>query len=376
MQSLLDDREVAARVLAHVEAGTTDMGEGIWREPVEHYRSADRLKREIESVLRRFPTPFCPSAALPEAGSYVAHEAAGRPIVVVRGSDGQVRGFQNVCRHRGMQIASGAGCARAFVCRYHGWTYGLDGRLRHVPHEHGFPGLEREQRGLAPVRTAERAGLVFVTQDAAAPDDGSLGELPELVAKDQRIFATRENSIAANWKIFLEGFLEGYHIRPTHPETFYPYGFDNLNVVERFGRNSRVTFPFQRIRKLAGVPPEERRVAGTLTYVFHLFPNAVLVVFSHHTALIVLEPVSVSETRMISYGLTNRASGGADSVADAERDAAFVNQTGGAEDAAVVCAIQRGVASDANESFLFGRFEGAIAHFHRTLDAALAAGAC
>jgi phenylpropionate dioxygenase-like ring-hydroxylating dioxygenase large terminal subunit len=372
MEPLLDDRDVAARVLAHVTAGTTDLGDETWREPVANYRSAERLAAEIERVLRRTPTPFCPSAALPDHGSFVAREAAGRPIVVVRGPDGVARGFANVCRHRGMQIANGAGCTRAFVCRYHGWTYGLDGHLRHVPHEHGFPDLDRERHGLVPVHTEERCGLVFVTQDPGAPDEALAG-LPTLVAADQRVFASREFVLPANWKIFLEGFLEGYHIRPTHPETFYPYGFDNLNVVERFGRNSRVTFPFQRIQKLAEVPPAERRIEGTVTYVTHLFPNAVLVVLSHHTVFIVLEPVSVGETRVFSWSLANRALDGADGAAAAERDSAFVNQTGGAEDAAVVCAIQRGLASDANESFLFGRFEAAIVHFHRNLDAALAA---
>jgi nitrite reductase/ring-hydroxylating ferredoxin subunit len=369
MATLLDDRSMAQRIFDHIEAGTTDMSEGIWREPVANYRCEARLQREIE-VLRRTPTPFCPSAALPEAGSYLAREAAGTPLLAVRGSDRQVRVFRNACRHRGMQVASGTGCAAAFACRYHGWTYGLDGALRHVPHPHGFPGLDRARHRLVPVSARERQGMVWVTQDPSAAPDAGLEELPELISKEQRLFAARENTVPANWKIFLEGFLEGYHIRSTHPESFYPFGFDNLNVIEYFGRNSRVTFPFQRIRKLASLPPEERRVGGALTYVYQLFPNAVLAVLSHHTVLSLLEPVSAGETRLCSFALTNRAPGEG-GAADAERDAAFVSQTGAAEDAAMVAAIQKGMASGANESFLFGRFEGAIAHFHRALHAAL-----
>jgi phenylpropionate dioxygenase-like ring-hydroxylating dioxygenase large terminal subunit len=372
MGTLLDDRGIAQRVFDHIEAGTTDMSDVLWREPVENYRSKERLAAEVERVLRRTPTAFCPSAALPERGSYIAREAAGTPLVVVRGSDGRVRAFRNACRHRGTQVAEGTGCAKALVCRYHGWTYDLDGKLGFVPHEHGFPGLDRDAHGLAPVRAIEQGGLVFVTQDPTAPHDGALADLPELIGKDQRLFAARESRVPANWKIFLEGFLEGYHIRSTHPKTFYPYGFDNLNVVEYFGRNSRVTFPFQRIRKLAAVPPEERRVEGAVTYVYQLFPNTVVVVLSHHTLLSVLEPVSTDETRLVSYALTNRPAGDADAVAAAQRDAAFVNQTGGAEDMAVVCSIQKSLASGANDVFTYGRFEGAIAHFHRQLDAALA----
>jgi phenylpropionate dioxygenase-like ring-hydroxylating dioxygenase large terminal subunit len=373
MAALLDDAGIAQRVFDHIEAGTTDTSEAIWREPVENYRSPERLAAEIERVLRRTPTPFCPSAALPERGSYLARCAAGTPLVAVRGADGEVRVFRNACRHRGTQVAEGAGCAKALVCRYHGWTYALDGRLDFVPHAHGFPGLDPAAHGLVPVRARERSGLVFVTQEPSPADDGPLDALPDLVGADQRLFASRESRVPANWKIFLEGFLEGYHIRSTHPKTFLPYGFDNLNVVEHFGRNSRVTFPFQRIRKLQALPPEQRRVRGAVTYVYQLFPNAVVVVLSHHTLLSVLEPSSVDETRLVSFALTNRPAGDADAVAAAERDAAFVNQTGGAEDVAVVCSIQKSLGSGANDAFVYGRFEGAIAHFHRALDAALAA---
>jgi len=375
MASLLDDRAMAQRIFDHIEAGTTDLSDELWREPVESYRSEARLRQEIERVLRRTPSAFCPSAALPEPGSYLAREAAGTPLLAVRGSDRVVRVFRNACRHRGMRVADGSGCAAAFSCRYHGWTYGLDGALRHVPHADGFPGLERERHGLVPVRAVERRGLVWVTQDPAGPEDGALDDLPELLADDLRLFAARENVVGANWKIFLEGFLEGYHIKTTHPESFYPYGFDNLNVIEYFGRNSRVTYPFQRIRKLASVPPEERRVDGALTYVYQLFPNAIVAVLSRHTVFTVLEPISLGETRLCSFAMARGAGEGSGAGTDEQalRDAAFVNQTGAGEDAAMVQAIQRGLASGANESFVYGRFEGAIAHFHRSLHAALEA---
>lgn len=91
-----------------------------------------------------------------------------------------------------MQVASGTGCARAFVCRYHGWTYKLEGGLRHIPHEAGFPGFDREAHPLVAVTATERFGLVFVTQDEPALGDDSLGGLDRLIAPDQRLLATRE----------------------------------------------------------------------------------------------------------------------------------------------------------------------------------------
>jgi phenylpropionate dioxygenase-like ring-hydroxylating dioxygenase large terminal subunit len=364
-RGFLSDQAVAARVLAHVEHETTDVGRQIWREPVAHYRSVERLEAEL-GVLRRWPVAFCPSAALPQTGSYVAREAAGTPLLVVRGEDGRVRAFRNACRHRGTQLAADSGCARSFVCPYHGWVYRLDGTLRHVPHEHGFPGLDKATHGLAEVACEERVGIVFVTQEEPSPGAaGALEALPGLITPDQKLLDANEAEIHANWKVHLESSLEGYHIRATHPKSFYPYGFDNLNVVETVGPNSRVTFPFRRIRKLADVAPSERRVEGLLTYVYHLFPNALVTVLSRHTNLVVLEPLSLDRTLLINYMLTNPGEGG--EAAEAKRDADFVSQTGAREDQAVVQAIQRSIGSGANECFTFGHFEAAIVHFHSQL---------
>jgi phenylpropionate dioxygenase-like ring-hydroxylating dioxygenase large terminal subunit len=368
MPRLLTDHEITERVLAHIANRTTDVGDELWREPVENYRSQERFAAEMERVLRRDYTAFCPSNALPEPGSYIAREAAGRPVVAVRGQDGAVRAFLNVCRHRGMRIVSEQGCTKAFVCPYHGWTYELNGRLRHVPHAEGFPGLEKENHGLVQLDAIERHGLVFIAQAKDAQPE--LAGLPELFGAAQRLYATSARDTEANWKIVLEGFLEGYHIRATHPETFYPYGYDNLNVIEQIGRHSRVTFPFRRIEKLAALPPGERRVLGFVTFVYHIFPNALVTVLSNHTNLLVLEPLGVDRTRVVSYSLTNLGGDSAEVMEAVTRDTTFT-AIGAEEDRAVVSAIQRGVTSGANESFVFGRFESAIVHFHRTLQAAL-----
>jgi phenylpropionate dioxygenase-like ring-hydroxylating dioxygenase large terminal subunit len=370
MAALLTDHEITERVLSHIANRSTDAGEELWREPVENYRSQQRFAAEQASVLRRSFAAFCPSAALAEPGSFIAREAAGTPIVAVRGRDGVVRAFHNVCRHRGMRLAADSGCANAFVCPYHGWTYELDGRLRHVPHAEGFPGLDKQNHGLVPHRVVESHGVVFVSQAPQGPQ-AQLAGLPELFGPDQRLYATSARVTEANWKIVLEGFLEGYHIRVTHPETFFPYGFDNLNVVEHVGPHSRVTYPFRRIEKLAAVPPDERRVMGFVTFVYHIFPNALITMLSNHTNLLVLEPLSVDRTNVVAYSLTNWTGDPAEALEAATRDASFT-EIGASEDRAVVSAIQRGVASNANESFVFGRYESAIVHFHRTLSAALA----
>lgn len=370
---LADDATVVQRLLDHIDARTTDLGDEVWTEPVASYRSEARFAAERDRVLRRYPTPFCPSAALAEPGAYVARAAAGTPLVAVRGADGRVRAFRNACRHRGTQLVDGAGCDRALVCRYHGWTYGLDGRLRHVPDAHGFPGLDKAAMGLVPVAAAEHRGVVFVTQDAPIAD-ADLAALPPLVGEAFRLVAVNEIDVAANWKVVVESFLEGYHIRSTHPDTFHPLQYDNLNVVERFGRNSRIAFPFRAIEKLRAVPPERRSADGKLTYVYHLFPNAMVATFPGRVFLVVLEPLAIDRTRFVTYMLSDREPSDARARALLEQGVALVDR-GAQQDREVVCAVQRGLASGANDVCTFGRFEGAIVHFHRTLHALLGDGA-
>ena len=367
MATLLDDQAIAARVLDHINKKTTDTGDSVWREPVRNYLCQARFDTEMNQVLRRLPVPFCPSAALPGPGAYIAREVAGIPLLVARGEDGRVRAFRNACRHRGAQIAGGSGCAKAFRCAYHGWTYRLDGALQHVPHSDGFPGLEFDQQGLAPVRAQEQAGLIFITQEGEE-NIGDLDNIRGLLGAEQQCFASRELELGVNWKVFIESFLEGYHIKPAHKETFYPFGYDNLNVIETFGRNSRITFPFQRIEKLAEVAPAERKVDGLLTYVYQLFPNVMLVVLSHHISMVILEPVAVDKTRMVTYSLTNNPLDGEEAITKARHDAEFVNDSGTAEDIALAKSIQASINSGANEVFTFGLYEKLIGHFHRSLD--------
>jgi len=368
MTVLLDEPSIAQRILDHIDHQTTDVCLESWREPVINYRSEARFQAELAEVFRKTPTPFCPSAALAKVGAFVARDAAMTPILAVRGGDGTVRAFRNACRHRGAQVACGQGREKAFVCPYHGWTYGLDGVLRHVPHDYGFPGLDKQTHGLVPVAAVEHGGMVWVSQDAEM-DLPSVSAVPDLLNPDLQLVSVNVQETRANWKISADGFLEGYHIYPTHRETFYPVQFDNLNVIEYFGRNSRVTFPYRNIQKLRDVDPAQRRVSGTLTHVYHLFPNVLIATFPLRTILVVLEPVSVGLTRTINYTLA-----AADVLANdkpgVERDTDFVD-AGAREDRAVVESIQAGLASGANTVFEFGRFEGANAHLHRNLRAVL-----
>jgi phenylpropionate dioxygenase-like ring-hydroxylating dioxygenase large terminal subunit len=365
----LDDEALIDRLLRHIDRGTTDLVADVWREPVVNYQSADRFDAEVQ-LLRRRPTPFCPSAFLDAPGSFVARSALGTPLVAVRDRERRVRVFKNSCRHRGTQLVEGTGCVQSLTCPFHGWTYSLDGRLRRIPDEFGFPGVDRADSGLVEIGAHERNGLVFaVLEDSPRSTSDHVPTM--LGAHPCRALGTSETIVAANWKILVEGFLEGYHLRATHRETFFPYGYDNINVVEFDGAHARITFPFRRIERLRDISSPARRVDGNVTRVHLMFPNVIVAELSAHITMVVLEPITVSSTNFITYqvGPPSPAEGGdrADATAN---DLAFV-ELGGREDRDMALRVQRGLESGANSDVTFGRFEGALGHFHRHLHAAL-----
>jgi choline monooxygenase len=368
--SLASDVEIVHRILAHIDAGTTDEGDA-WREPVEAYVNPARFADELR-LLRSMPSVYVPSAAIPNPGDHVERVAFGVPLFALRDTDRRVRVFRNACRHRGMAIVDGSGCSHALVCRYHGWTYRLDGSLAHVPHAEGFPDLDMSSRGLVEVASHEVDGLVVIDPlDArdAAPEgltDGSPWRDKLLPA--ERLFYTQSTVRAMNWKVLVEQFLEGYHIRSTHRETFYPLQYDDLNVVETFGPNSRITFPYRNIERLRDRPESTWTVGARVTFVYHLFPNVMLATFPDQVLAVVIDPIDIDHTTVTTYGMAGpgvvaeRAPTGGGRGLLAE---------GALEDNAMSAGVQQGFHADANAFVEFGRHESAIGHFHATLDARL-----
>ena len=363
---LLSEQETIERIFQHIDNRTTDLGDIVWQEPVAHYHSQERFDAEL-LLLRQSPIPFCPSAALPEDGSYVARSASGTPLLVARGNDGVARAFINACRHRGMQVASGQGCQKNFSCPYHAWTYGLEGELRHIPGHAGFPGVELEGNGLVEVSALESGGLVYVNQSESIDPD-SVKDVPELFSDQQIYFDQSEYFDDANWKLLAETTMEGYHIKSLHKQSFYPYGLDNTTIVENFGAHSRVIFPFKRIEKLRGLEPKDQHLSGMMTSVYQLFPNVAISVLSKHSTVTIFEPISPTRTQMLIFRATNLTSDGfSTEIEEAKRDASFVKDAGFDEDREAACAIQGTVSTQANEHLTFGHFEKAIVHFHQTL---------
>jgi choline monooxygenase len=383
-----DDVQIVRRLLAHIDAGTTDEGE-VWREPVENYLDSRRFADELR-LLRSLPSVFIPSSAIPNPGDRVERVCFGTPLFAVRGSDRRARVFRNACRHRGMALVAGPGCSHALVCPYHGWTYRLDGSLAHVPHANAFPDLDMATRGLVEVSSVEADGLIVIgalepdvaqsslrvcaTEAMAALTEGSPWRDKLLPAR--RLVVQESGVRTINWKVLIEQFLEGYHIRSTHRETFFPLQYDDLNIVETFGPNSRITFPYRNIERLRDRPESTWTTKQRMTFVYQLFPNVMLATFPDQLIVVVVDPIDVDHSMITTYVLATPEAAEAALTADGEqsdgRPAPTLLQRGALEDNEMSAGVQRGLRTDANAFVEFGRHESAIGHFHATLDQRLA----
>jgi phenylpropionate dioxygenase-like ring-hydroxylating dioxygenase large terminal subunit len=216
----------------------------------EFYCDAQLFERELERLMRRHWHCIGHASELPEPGAFFTVEVCGESLLVVCGQDGEVRAFYNVCRHRGSRVCTErAGRARGavFVCPYHAWSYGLDGRLRgarHMPE-----GFERAAYGLKGVHTRVIEGLIFVSF-AGQPlglehVEAALAGSARLYGWAQAQVAHRETyPVSANWKLAVENYLECYHCGPAHEEysRFHLYARPaalNSQADERVRRRAR-----------------------------------------------------------------------------------------------------------------------------------------
>ena len=191
--------------------------------PFRWYSDPERLRLEQQRLFARSWQYAGRAAEAAEPGSYFTTACGEIPVIVVRDLAGTLRGFANVCRHRGSVLLEGCGRRQTIQCRYHAWTYGLDGRLRAAPRADRERDFDPGDLSLVPVAVDTWGPFVFVNPNAAAgPLADRLGALPGLLARDLDLdelqFHSRtHSSLAANWKICVENFLECYHCAVAHP---------------------------------------------------------------------------------------------------------------------------------------------------------------
>ena len=190
--------------------------------PASWYHDPEVYERERAALFGREWLMIGRAGQLRSAGDYIAADLCGWNVLVITGHDGEVRAFHNVCRHRaGPLVDNGAGRCRTLVCRYHGWSYELDGQLKRA-RDFGDADLPVDELGLLPVSVAVWRGLVFVNLDPdASPLLDALGSFVaecEPFAMEELQFSHQVgHEVAANWKTYADNYMEGYHIPFVHP---------------------------------------------------------------------------------------------------------------------------------------------------------------
>ena len=187
------------------------------------YTDGSVLEHEVEHLFRREWLCLGRVDEIPHPGDYFTTRLLDEPLLVVRGEDDQIRVLSNVCRHRGMPVAEGAGNRRKFVCPYHGWTYACDGRLAHAPRMSSQEAFDPRCR-LPRIGCEIWQGFIYVSFDRnAVPLHSRLVELDTVLenyhTSEMHCIFVREEIWDTNWKCLVENFMEGYHLSVVHPHT-------------------------------------------------------------------------------------------------------------------------------------------------------------
>ncbi|MEM7309931.1 MAG: aromatic ring-hydroxylating dioxygenase subunit alpha [Planctomycetota bacterium] len=343
--------------------------------PASWYVREELLEHERDTVFRRGWVFACRTDQVREPGACVAADVLGDAYLVVRGSDGELRAFHNVCRHHAARLVGEEACVDALVCPYHGWTYSLDGRLKSAPRSAGMEGLGTDALGLVRVHVEVWGPLVFV--HAGEPRESLAAQLAELAplldpkeCAGLRWVFRRRYPMRCNWKVFVDNYLDGgYHIAHLHKglasqldlATYRTRVFERFNVQTcdahrepgvELGRDLRA------------------RIGDGAVYAW-LYPNLMLNRYGPTLDTNLVLPVGVDRCEVVfDYWFDGTAEEAEAFVQDSIETSDETQQ----EDVWISEQVQRGLASPAYDR---GRYapevEHGMHHFHRLLAADLAA---
>jgi len=305
---------------------------------------------------------------LGEQGSHIVGTAGINPIIIVRNQDDELRAFYNVCRHRGGPLALNDGCAKALQCKYHGWTYTLDGHLRGVPKFDRSELFDKKDYGLIPLRLAIWQGLVFVNLHPEQPEpldtvvEGITERIRPFDMSSLRFHKRVFYDVSCNWKVYVDNYLEGYHLPFVHPEltTLLDY---QAYVTETFPHYSLQTSP---IAKQDAIYNTE---GNGEAYYYFIYPNFMLNILPGRLQTNSVIPLAHDRCRVVFDYYYQKLNTNEDRRR-AKDDLAYSDKVQ-AEDIEICVVVQRGLQSD---GYTKGRFspdmENGVYHFQCLLKTA------
>lgn len=234
---------------------------------------------------------------LPNVGDYFLTEIADNPVIILRDETSQLRGFYNVCRHRGGPLATEDGnCPKVLQCKYHGWTYRLNGELRGVPDFNYVELFHKSDFGLVPINVDIWEGLIFATLNPSPPPleqvfAGMTERFSPISLAGLHFHSRVTYNIKCNWKIYVDNYLEGYHVPLVHPELNNLLDYRNY-VTETFENYSLQYSPLKESSNVYGDNVDE-------AFYFFVYPNFMLNLFNNRLQVNLVRPVSHDETEVI-----------------------------------------------------------------------------
>ena len=303
--------------------------------------------------------------------SFFTVDVAGEPIIIVRDKQGTLRAFSNVCRHRAGPIALGSGCKSVLRCAYHGWTYTLDGHLIGTPDVEGVEFFDRSTMGMVPLRLETWEQFIFVNFDQSAePLAVYLGDIPEQARgfrfEGLQFAERRDYVIDCNWKVYVDNYLEGYHIPIAHPGLMREIDYARYRT-DTFRYHSQQFAP---IRAMKPAEEGERFYApGTglqEALYFWIFPNLMLNIYPDNVSTNLIVPLSQEKTLTIFEWFFHDA--GSAKMQERRKKAIAFSDEVQQEDIGLCENVQRGLRSSTYDR---GRYsvkrENGVHHFHTLL---------
>jgi choline monooxygenase len=267
-----------------------------WTLPASLYRDPQHYERERQSIFTANWSLFTWSARVAKPGDYVSGVVAGYPVFVMRGDDGVLRGFHNVCRHRGATLLSkeSGDCGKLLVCPYHSWSYLRDGRLAKATDFGGDVHFDAKAWGLLEIDVGEWRGLVFCRIRRGGKDLKSwLGPIDAMAAdyplETQKHFLSRDREVEVDWKAYGENYLECYHCRAMHPGLCAAMDIDRytIDVYQKGG-----FFHLYAPRREGGL---------TRGLYFYRFPYLMLNLYDWGSSIATVEPLGAGRIRHINW---------------------------------------------------------------------------
>jgi choline monooxygenase len=349
--------------------------ERAWTIPGDWYTDPRVEALERRTVWSRTWQVVGRAAQVAEPGAFLTAVVGGEPIVVVRGADGVLRGFFNVCRHHAAAVLT-APCGRVdrMRCPYHGWTYDLTGRLRGVPELDGALGFDRDGSGLVPISAAIWEGFVLVHLDPdPIPLEAYLGALAGQIAPlglgALRFLERREYVIGCNWKVFVDNYLDGgYHVPHLHQGLGSILDYSRY-TIECFDRSCLQSSP---IDPAGGDAATAAVREGARALYFWLYPNFMLNWYAGYLDTNLVIPLGVDRTRVVFDFYFDDIG---EACAEKNRQSIALSERIQDEDHAICESVQRGLGSRAYRAGrLSVRREAGEHLFHRLLARDLQAG--